>query len=221
MKYTVYKITNNIDGKIYIGVHKTKNIDDDYMGSGKYLKRAINKHGIENFAKEILACFDNPDDMFNMESELVNEGFVKRKDTYNIKEGGFGGWDYINENCLTTEFMTERGKKGYEAMISSMDDESWSKSHKKAGDTVVKNKSGIHHPDYVNNSMLGKHHTEETKSKIGAASSIHQKGKKNSQYGTCWINCPYTHKSFRIPRFDLKEWEDKGYVKGARFKNRI
>ena len=38
MKYVIYKITNNINGRYYIGRHATKNINDDYMGSGKAIK---------------------------------------------------------------------------------------------------------------------------------------------------------------------------------------
>ena len=40
MIHYVYEITNNINGKIYVGVHSTKDVNDGYMGSGKHLKQA-------------------------------------------------------------------------------------------------------------------------------------------------------------------------------------
>lgn len=92
MNYTVYKITNKINEKIYIGCHKTKNINDDYMGSGKLIKKAIEKYGLENFDKLVLYNFDNNLDMLKKEAELVNREFIKRKDVYNLVEGGGGGW---------------------------------------------------------------------------------------------------------------------------------
>ena len=41
MKYIIYKITNLINGKFYIGKHKCKKLDDSYFGSGFALKSAI------------------------------------------------------------------------------------------------------------------------------------------------------------------------------------
>lgn len=86
--YLVYQITNLVNDKIYIGIHGTDDLEDGYMGSGGYLWRAIKKHGIENFRKEILFEYDNPDEMIAKERELVDRKFIARKDTYNLALGG-------------------------------------------------------------------------------------------------------------------------------------
>ena len=111
MKYTVYKITNLITNKFYVGIHKTNDLSDGYMGSGELIKVAIVKHGVENFKKEYLAIFDNPNDMYDMESELVNEDFIKSGNTYNMKIGGNGSWDYANDNYWTEDRRREHNKK--------------------------------------------------------------------------------------------------------------
>lgn len=98
MYYIIYQITNKINGKIYIGAHQTNDINDGYMGSGKLLKRAISKYGIEQFVKEIIYEFDNACDMFLKEKELVTADFVNDETTYNIAEGGHGGFHHINSN---------------------------------------------------------------------------------------------------------------------------
>jgi len=89
-----YKITNNLNGHFYYGVHNTNNLDDGYMGSGTRLHYAYKKYGIENFTKEILKFFDTSKDAFEYEAEVVNEDLIKDDNCYNIKQGG-EGWQTI------------------------------------------------------------------------------------------------------------------------------
>lgn len=86
--YTVYRTTNLINNKAYIGIHITENPYDDYLGSGKLLHKAIKKYGKVNFKKEILFMFDNIEDMRLCEKSLVNVDYILRNDTYNIGIGG-------------------------------------------------------------------------------------------------------------------------------------
>jgi hypothetical protein len=105
--YTVYKITNNINGKYYIGVHKTNDPNDNYYGSGTTIKKAIKKYGKENFSKEILYTFECKRDAYLMESKIVD---INDPKSYNEKEGGIGGWDYVNLLNLPNPMHNEETK---------------------------------------------------------------------------------------------------------------
>ena len=118
MFYYLYEIRNNINGKIYVGVHKTENLDDGYMGSGKVIQRAIKLYGAENFTKVILETFENAEAMYAREKEVVNEEFLEREDVYNLRRGGHGGFEYINKNGINYKGYESAAKRN--AHISPM-----------------------------------------------------------------------------------------------------
>lgn len=105
--YVVYQITNTITDKVYIGVHRTEDLEDRYMGSGRLIKRAIRKHGRDAFKKDILYIFEDAESAYTKEAEIVDTLFVKRADTYNMKEGGLGG----GHSEETIEVMKQRAIK--------------------------------------------------------------------------------------------------------------
>lgn len=118
--HTVYKITNVINGKIYIGYHKTDNLDDNYFGSGKLIKRAIETYGIENFTKEILYVYDNPEEALSKEKELVNEEFVSRDDTYNICFGKSHSEETKRKISESNKILTNNGFKHFDGFKVSI-----------------------------------------------------------------------------------------------------
>lgn len=101
MKYIVYCTTCTANGKIYIGVHKTEDPDkfDNYIGNGLSIgwniknpstafQYAIKKYGYSSFKRSTLFVFDNEEDAYQKEAEIVNLDFIKRRDNYNTALGG-------------------------------------------------------------------------------------------------------------------------------------
>lgn len=86
----LYKITNNLNDRYYIGIHSTDNLNDNYMGSGKLLNEAYKKYGKSNFKFEILNYCKNRQELVQLEKKIVNELFIKDNQTYNISLGGEG-----------------------------------------------------------------------------------------------------------------------------------
>lgn len=204
--YIIYKITNTINNKIYIGKHITYDINDNYMGSGNLIKKSINKYGIEHFKKDILYVYDNIVDMDQMERNIVNEEFVLRLDTYNITTGGYGGFQYANLHKLNNS-------KGQCYIVGEkLKNEEYNKWF---GNKV---KEGHKKIGFIYDNFLGKNHSEETieKMKLKHKLNEHQKGNKNSQYGTCWINKDKQNK--KIKKEELNFWLEQGWIKGRKIK---
>lgn len=112
--YFTYKTTNIINGKYYIGVHSTTDLTDGYLGSGKALIRAIEKYGKSNFSREILSFHNSKEEAYAMEAILVTIDVVHLSECYNMKVGGFGGWDHIQprNHSEATKAKISKANKG-------------------------------------------------------------------------------------------------------------
>ena len=205
MYYTVYKTTNLINGKFYIGKHQTQDLNDDYFGSGILINRAIKKHGIENFVKEILYIFDIEQEMNLAEKILV---VIDSEVSYNICKGGQGGFSYINENNLAGhKYDVNEAKKysklGTIALIKKRQtDKNWADLYNKKVSKATKGKYKV-----CVATFKGRHHTFETKQKM----SLSHKNELNSQYGTMWITNGVENKKMKKDDVILYGWH-KGRV---------
>jgi hypothetical protein len=86
----IYKITNLINNKIYIGKDTTS--DTNYFGSGLIISRSLKKYGMENFIKEIIDETDDYNELSKKEIYWIS--YYKSTDReigYNISKGGDGG----------------------------------------------------------------------------------------------------------------------------------
>ena len=217
MYFIIYKTTNLINGKFYIGKHQTTNLYDEYVGSGKLLKRAIKKYGKENFYKEILEVYDTESKMNLAEKILV---VIDREISYNLCDGGHGGFGYINRLGInnTNNHTIEHRKKSSELLKKQWEDDEYKINH------VLKTKK-LHRLGKMKRGYFGQRgekdleifqltHSVAAKEKrrnTYKTRSIGQ-GNKNSQFGTCWITNGVENK--KIKKDDLDNWIVKGYSKG-------
>lgn len=103
----IYKTTNLVNNKIYVG--KAKQNNPNYFGSGLKIAFAIKKYGKHNFTKIIL---EECDDDIVSEREIYWISYFRSTDDsigYNISQGGEGGTHYWA--TLTEEQRAEHNKK--------------------------------------------------------------------------------------------------------------
>jgi hypothetical protein len=113
-----YITTNLINNNQYIGMHCTDDIDDNYLGSGKYLKEAIKKYGKENFKREIICYCETIEEAHNNEEKYIIEYNTLKPNGYNLSpKGGINGKGSLSEetklkisNKLIGKTITEEHK---------------------------------------------------------------------------------------------------------------
>ena len=111
MIHSVYKTINLINQKYYIGKHSSENPNDDYLGSGTALQRAIKKHGLEHFKKEVLFLYESEAEAYNKEREILEElDGVKDPLCYNLCYGGVGFWKGSTHSAESRKKISESNK---------------------------------------------------------------------------------------------------------------
>ena len=203
----IYKTTNLINGKYYIGMHSTNELNDGYIGSGKRLWYSINKYGIENFICEILEFLPDRNALANREKELVNEDTLIDPDCMNLQTGGGGGFSskehaYAFHAAGGKAVRILMGKRHAKRMKTDL--EYKTKVVQKIKETL----GGV-------GTFTGRKHKPETIEKMKLAAVGKGIGKKNSQFGTCWITNNVENK--KIKKIELNNFIELGWRLGRIF----
>ena len=185
--FYIYRITNLVNGKTYIGQHKYKKLDDNYMGSGTYLARAKKKYGIENFKKEILySNIQYKETADDMERFAIAKERAIGKGEYNLADGGGGpsglpAWNKgkkgvqvaWNKGVPMSEEQKKKCSEALKGKPSSRKGVSLSEEEKtyisiktKEAMTEDVRKKISEKKKGKPSQMKGKHHTEESKQKM-------------------------------------------------------
>lgn len=160
----IYKTTNLINNKIYIGQHKKPYFDEKYKGSGKAVKGAFKKYGRENFNVVVLEwCYSLED--LNTAEETYVEYYKKlyKDQCYNIAAGGDG---------CSCKYMSDEERKIRSSKISAAvkgKKRPWLIGKRRSEETKRK----------LSDAMKGKVASEDTKRKMSES----RKGEKNPNYG--------------------------------------
>lgn len=209
----IYRITNNINGKTYIGQHTVKKnrtiTSDTYWGSGTILHNAYKKYGRENFSKEILISgFFSRKEINDLEIKYIQEERLIGKAEYNITKGGdffVDGhyyWNHASEEQKTwhrDHNLNVAVKASIEAQ-KKISFELRSERAKKSVETMRNNGT-------LGQSFKGKQHSSETKQKMSEKAHL-RTGNKNSSFGKHWftngkdnIKCETCPEGYRPGRY--------------------
>jgi group I intron endonuclease len=158
----IYKLTNIVNGKIYIGQDSKNNTK--YLGSGVYLANAQKKHGKENFTKEVIEHCKDIDELNQRERYWI--AFYNSTDPkvgYNLSPGGNStlGWHMTDEQKAAMS-KRQRGKKLSPATIAKLKLTGRGKGKKVSQDQREKLKI----------TSSGKLHAEESKRKMREARKL-------------------------------------------------
>ena len=198
--YCIYKITNKINGKGYIGF--TKNFGNRMKGHlytankgvGQAIHAAIRKYGWDNFSKEELYCSTNKQHTLDMEDVFINIHETKGIKGYNVRRGGQSGppkgkWSAESRaknsaskmghsvSATTREKLRLANKGKYFGHNRGNSKIMSREVIEKARQANLGSAHSQEHKTKISSSMLGRRCSEETRKRMSAA----QKGRIKSQ----------------------------------------
>lgn len=188
----VYMTINIINGKRYIGQHKSSKFQTKYkyIGSGKYLWRAINKYGFENFAVELLESCNSKDELDKRELYWIEYyNAIDNPMFYNMIEGGTTGPIYYGEDNYFHKFPR----------IGSLN--------------PLYGRKGIDSPHYGNKYNLGRKQSKEEREMRRQSHNPDNKPPRGD--GKIWINNGSINK-FVLPYEFYNKYCDEGFIKGKK-----
>jgi hypothetical protein len=202
-----------ITNKFYIGMHSTSNLEDSYLGSGKILKRSINKHGKENHMCEILEFLESRELLKERERIIVNEELINEKLCMNLMIGGHGGWNQFNEDLNLQKSRNIKSQLKIQNLKKN--DVEWKSNYLKKvseGQLLAYKEGRKEYGIFYN--WTSKKHKPETIEKMKG--HTRQSGSNNSQYGTCWIYNTILKENKKIKKEDIQSYLDNGWIKGMK-----
>jgi len=191
MYHFVYITTDLNTGKQYVGDHSTENLNDGYLGSGLYIKRAIRKSSKENFKREILELFESKQEAFDAQEKYIIEHQTLFPCGYNLSPKG-------GHQCPNP--MSEGTKKKIGNASRNMSEEAKEKirnsSRNRSNESLEKMSLAAKKRIREKNNFFGKKHSKETIEKLKNSDKKYTKtpeykenmskatsGPKNGMYG--------------------------------------
>ena len=228
----IYETTNLINGKKYIGKHKSNKFDYNYYGSGIGLKRALNKYGKANFKVEILEeVYTNQKDLDELETYYIKKfNAVKNKNYYNNSYGGESeGWQGVIKAKRELNSCTISKETRIKISNTLKNHEVTKSTRAKISKSQKNKKLSINHREKISKSLKGRtspmknrNQSKESRIKISKGMIGINKGRKMSEEfkhnmslskkGRIWINNGIKTKQIRIDDFEL--YQNLGYTKG-------
>lgn len=203
----IYKTTNLLSGKYYIGMHSTDDLNDGYMGSGKRLRYSLNKYGKDNHKVEILEFFDTRKALAAREKEVVCLNEIAKEECMNLKVGGEGGGGFIS--IEQQRYRSQCGGKAHADRIKT-DIQYRNEFINRVSKFIIQaNNEGktSNSPRFSNLK-----HSEETKSKLSKKMLGKGIAENNSQFGTCWVTKNNINKKIKLTI--LNEYLNSGWKRG-------